>query len=179
MKKMGTGFAFVCAIVLSMTTWVGAKAESGDDEKQLLKSCMAHAKSGCTQWAMGGGSEGIPRGLTKDTKVELAADETYMLTGKIAIVMGKVFLHMDMNDYTWLSYDYRSKNPFYRIDDATSRWKKYEGQVKTVLATARYAIWAMSEDRYRLEIYLEPTADPIMDEIIPKSGKRGGDNSCQ
>ena len=137
---------------------------SETDDKLILKACMANAKSECTSWLKGGGSGEFPRGLVGQATAELADGETYILSGVIQIISAQnVNLKIDLKEFPWLASKAMKKYPVYRIDDSVARWKKYDGQKIDVLVTARTAVWTDNANHYVVEIYLEPTASPVIE----------------
>ena len=184
MKKLTKSWMILLGIILGFTGSVQAANNSDpvDPATKLLKACMANAKTSCTFWASEGGGGGFPRGLTRETTVELASGETYILSGRIQIISGQhVFLKIDLTEFPWLASTTRKAFPLYRIDDSVSRWSKYDGQYMTVLAVARIAIWADNKNQYTAETYLEPTAQPVLDfGSVRKYGKsRISKESCE
>lgn len=140
----------------------GAVFADGWTEKDLMKTCMANAKSDCQTWAtQGGGGGGFPRGLGAETKVELASGERYILEGTIIISNSSVYLNVDLEKQPWLSSRKRKTNPYYLIDDTLSRWTKYENKKITIVATAKAVVW-VSGERALYEIQLEPGAEPVI-----------------
>jgi hypothetical protein len=182
MKRLTKIGMILLGMVFGIASIVHADTDPVDPASKLLKSCMANAKTGCSNWVKEGGSEGFPRGLTSETTAELAAGETYILSGKIQIISGQhVFLKVDLVEFPWLASAARKAFPLYRIDDSVSRWIKHDGKYLSILATARIAIWADNKNRYTSETYLEPTAQPVLEfGSATKYGKsRAAKESCQ
>lgn len=167
LKWLGLGGVLAAALLLAMNL-------QADDD--LFEACMANVKKDCQSWAAKGGGGESPRGLTTDTKAELAINEKYILSGMVAIVAGEPFLRVDFNEHPWLASAVRMRNPFYRLDDVASNWKQYLGREITVVATAHYSTWADSQDRTVLEIYLVPGAQPVIAGLQPRPTSRQDDS---
>lgn len=135
-------------------------------QKELLRSCLANARTECERWAFAGGGNEFPRGLTTDNTVELAHGERYMLTGAVAIFSNKVWFNIDFDEQPWLASQKRRANPFYRLDDDMTRWKRYNGQTLTLIVTAQNVIWQSTDDKYSVETLLVPGSDPIVKDSV-------------
>lgn len=138
-------------------------------DNELFQSCMDSVKKDCESWALKGGGSEAPRGLTSDSKAELAINERYILTGKVGIFDNLPYLHISFEDHPWLAGRLRLSNPYYRIHDDASRWKRYRAKEVTIVVTARYAAWAKGDGRMTLEILLDPMEEPVIDAIQPRS----------
>lgn len=170
MKKsvMGWGLGVLAAFTLFSSDLTAmdrpARARPSDIglDDELFKSCMVNVKKDCENWALKGGGSDSPHGLDVATKVELAQGEKYILTGVINIDGSDAFLRINLKEQAWLASRVRVKNPFYRIDDSISFWKKYDGRKVTIVATARYRIGSSGAVK-TLEIFLEPGEDPVIE----------------
>lgn len=162
-----------------MKTWIfllalaagiaGTVRAEEPDSKVLLRSCLANARTECERWAFRGGGNEFPRGLDVDNTVELAHGEKYMLTGIISIFSNKVWFNIDFDVQPWLASQKRRANPFYRIDDDMSRWRRYNGQTLTLIVTAENVIWTQNNGgRYTVETMLKPGSDPIVKDFDPR-----------
>ena len=144
--------------LIAMILLVAMDSQAND----LFESCMANMKKDCRSWAAGGGGGEAPRGLTSETKAELAIGERYILTGTVSIASGDPYLRVSFADHPWLASKTRKRTPFYRLDDLSTNWKQYTNREITIVATARYSAWADSSGRTLLEIYLEPADEPVI-----------------
>lgn len=138
----------------------------------LFQSCMETVKRDCQSWALTGGGSEAPRGLSSNTKAELAIGDRYVLTGTISVARGTPYLHISFADHPWLASRVRLGNPYYRLRDDGARWRRYNGKIVTIVVTVRYSAWAQDDGRMVLEILLEPETDSIIDAIQPESRRR-------
>lgn len=164
-RKMGNGIFFaIFAVVMALGSH---QANAYDPAEDLLKSCMAVAKTDCSKWAAEGGGGGLPRGLTNGTTVELAQGERYVLTGVIAVVknsstqQNEAYLKIDLEEHPWLASAKRRSTPYYRINDDANRWKKYNRSKITGIFRAEGAIWSMGQER-GYEVFLTPTEGTVI-----------------
>ncbi len=132
----------------------------------LFQSCMNIVKKDCASWAREGGGSEAPRGLSENTRVELANTEKYILSGVVETQMDYIYLHINLRAFPWLASRARVANPYYRIKDSTANWKKYLGQNVTVLVTAEYAVWSQGGHTL-FEVVLVPGPDAIISALQP------------
>jgi hypothetical protein len=160
---LGLGGVLGAALLLATNLQAASSIDRylNDD---LFEACMTNVKRECQSWAAkGGGGEG-PRGLSGEAHAELAIDETYILTGTVDLYGGEAFLRISFAEHPWLASRARKKNPYYRIDDLPSHWKKYHGQELVIVATARYDVWK-DDGRDVFEVILEPSDTPVLPEL--------------
>lgn len=131
----------------------------------LVKACMNTAKKDCQSWALSGGGSEAPRGLTSDSKAELAVGERYILSGTIYVIDRLPYLRISFADHPWLASRVRVNDPYYRIRDGEVNWKRYRGREVTMVGTARYSIWSDEEGRPAIEVLIEPVADAIIEAL--------------
>jgi len=160
LKWLGLGGVLATALLFAMDL---PATETFGLTNDLYQACMNSVKPDCESWAREGGE--APRGLTKDTKVELALGERYMLVGTISIQGNDVYLKIDFNHAPWLASHTRTKNPYYRIDDAVANWTKYRGRQVTIIATAKYSVFKTSSGQAAMEIYLQPAPGSVIDAL--------------
>lgn len=165
LKWLGLG-GFLAIALLFAVDLPAYDSKFGDD---LFYSCMENVKKDCQSWALKGGGSEAPRGLTSDSKAELAIGERYILTGSISIFDNLPYLRISFNDHAWLASRLRLSNPYYRIHDDASRWKRYRGKDVTIVVTARYTTWSQGDGRMTLEILLDPMEESIIDAIQPRT----------
>lgn len=134
----------------------------------LVKTCMETVKRDCQSWAEKGGGSEAPRGLTSDSKAELALGERYILTGTIAVLDGMPYLRISFSHHPWLASRSRVSDPYYRIRDSVNHWKKYRGHEVTMVGIARYSAWADDRGRPVVEVFLDPVPDAIIAEMQPR-----------
>ena len=162
-------------VLMGLASLVSFTAGADFDPTDLMRACMANAKSDCENWAVkGGGGGGFPRGLGVETKVELAAGEKYILEGTIVIANNNVYLKADLEKQPWLASRKRKTNPFYSIDDSVGRWTKYENKSIAVIATAKAVVW-FNGDKAFYEIQLEPGQNPVLEGFV----KNDATQSCR
>jgi hypothetical protein len=162
MKSWFSGCVIAGALIL------GGLIGNANASDGLFEACMAGVKRECHSWAAKGGGGEAPRGLTRDTRVELANGETYILSGYIEFMSGEVYLGIDLHEQPWLANKVRVRNPYYRIDDAASNWRKYEGRDVTIVAVAQYDSWMEGSKRI-VEIFLIPaTKEPVISGLQKK-----------
>lgn len=166
LKWLGLGGILATALLFAMDLPASQSFGPADD---LFKACMNSVKPDCESWAREGGE--APRGLTKDTKVELALGERYLLVGTISIQGGDPYLKIDFNHAPWLASHTRTKNPYYRIDDDAANWAKYRGRQVTIIATAKYSTFKTSAGQTVMEIYLQPAPGSVIDALQELSGR--------
>ncbi|MBC7387108.1 MAG: hypothetical protein H7301_13225 [Cryobacterium sp.] len=179
LKKFGAGGLLAVAIMLLLNG--GAIARSGQASQpggafnDLFRSCMNNVSKDCKTWALRGGGSDSPRGLTKETRAELAAGEKYILTGEIQIDRDRPFLRISFLNHPWLASAVRVKMPYYRINDSAGHWTSLRGEEVSILVTARYAPRMDSSGHFMLDVYLEPTPEPLIQAIQPRmTGHRTG-----
>ena len=90
-------FGSLLALVFSMAVIVPAGADQDDNTNDRFQSCMNNMKKDCQAWALRGGE--TPRGLSGDTKVELAPGEKYVLTGIVNIIANEPFLEINLRKH--------------------------------------------------------------------------------
>jgi hypothetical protein len=168
LKWLGLGGLLATALLLAMNLQADdcLVTANGND---LFAACMTNVKKDCQTWAERGGGSDVPRGLTSDTKAELAIGERYILTGTILVTAGDPYLRIDFHEEPWLASQIRNRNPFYRINDLAENWKKYANQEITLIATAQYSAWADQAGRTLLEIYLVPADQPVLPGLQSRS----------
>lgn len=159
MKKL----ALMLTVSFALVAGAATAAEVRSEDKELMRTCMNNAKTECQKWAASGGGNEFPRGLSVDSKVELASGERYIMSGSISIFSNKVWLNVDFDAQPWLASQKRRANPFYRLDDDMARWRRYNGKNVTIVVTAQNMIWATSDDRYTVEMMLVPGSDPVVE----------------
>jgi hypothetical protein len=162
MKWLGLWAALAVAAAASVQASprsYGTDRRDGDD---LIQACMTNVKQECESWAAKGGGGGAPHGLSTDAKAELAIGEKYVLSGTIDINGDDPYLRINFRSHPWLAGKVRARNPFYRINDSVANWTKYDGRDITIVAFARYSAWKDRSGRMLLEIYLEPTDEPVI-----------------
>lgn len=151
-------------ILLGLLLIVGfatnSEAIPGPSE-QRFRACMVTVKQDCASWAVEGGGSEAPRGLTVESRAELAVGEKYILTGRIDISQNQPYLRISFQQQPWLASARRASEPYYRISDAASNWKKFQGRVVSIVVTPRYFAWSRS-GKTNVEIYLEPSAEPVL-----------------
>ena len=155
------------AVTLLFAADLSAQDSNAALDDELFQSCMNTVKSDCMSWAMMGGGSEAPRGLSNNSKAELAMGERYILTGTISIISNTPFLRISFAEHPWLASRVRLNNPFYRIHDDAARWINLQGSPVTIVVTARYTSWVGQDGRMMFEILLEPSADSIIDGIQP------------
>ena len=153
-------FAVVAAMII--LGGVSSTSVSADPSDDLVKSCVAVAKTDCSKWAAAGGGGGLPRGLTSGTMAELAPGERYVLSGTISIAQNEVYLKIDLSEHPWLASSRRKSQPYYHISDSVNRWKKYNYKAVTAIFRADAVIWALGADRYTYEIALTPIEGTVI-----------------
>jgi hypothetical protein len=106
--------------------------------------------------------ERVPFPLQKaNTHFELAAGETYLLNGTLAVMNGKVFLKLDFNSQPWLATDRMVSYPYIEvssIDPNTAR--SYGGRIVQVAVVAGDNDTAHGVSRpmdLKLRAFLPPT----------------------
>jgi hypothetical protein len=168
LKWLGLGGVLATAMLFvmdlpAMGSSSGSPALTTDYD-DLMKSCLSTAKKDCNSWAREGGGSEAPRGLSTDTRVELANGEKYILSGTIEANGTNLYLHINLHQFPWLASHTRVANPFYRIDDAAGAWTKYLGKNVTILATAKYTVFSQG-GRTLFEIALTPADQPVIDAL--------------
>jgi hypothetical protein len=158
MKSWFLGFAIAGAFFL------GSDARATD----LFEACMQGVKRECQSWAAKGGGGEAPRGLTRDTRVELADGEKYILSGFIEVSGGEVYLAIDFRAQPWLANKARLRDPFYQIEDSADQWRKYAGREVTLIAVARYDSWRQGGKLIQLISLIPEGEEPV----IPALQKR-------
>ncbi len=153
------GFAILLAAWVSMSGTSAIANSQEYDFNDRFKSCMTNMKKDCEQWALRGGE--TPRGLSGDTRVELAPGEKYVLTGIVNIIANDPYLEINLRKHPYLASASRRHEPFYRIEAPAAQWKKYSGREISVVATARYTAWESRTGKLRIEVYLDPADDPV------------------
>lgn len=168
LKWLGLGGMIATAMLFATGLSANDFIIGGDSPYELhtdlFKSCMVAVEKDCKSWAKTGGGGEMPRWMPADTKVELAIGEKYILTGVIEFIQSAVFLHIDLKSQPWLANRTRVGNPYYRILDTPANWTKYRGKRLTIVGTSRYAVYN-ERGRKKLEIYIEPAADAVMDAL--------------
>lgn len=167
---LGLGGIFVSAILAATSVSANDFGLSDQDPvrfpEDLFRSCMVHVEKDCRIWAKRGGGGEMPRWMPAKTKVELAIGEKYILTGRVEFMNSGVYLRVDLKAQPWLANRVRIKNPFYRINDNPANWTKYSGRTVTIVGTSRYAVF-YEGGRSRVEIYIEPASEPVIDALQP------------
>lgn len=139
------------------------EAYSGPSE-QRFRACMVDVKEDCLSWAVSGGGSEAPRGLTVESRAELAVGEKYILTGRIEIRQNQPFLLISFQQQAWLASAKRVADPYYRIADVASNWKRFQGREVSIVVKPVYFVWNRS-GKPRVEIHLEPSTDLVLNAL--------------
>ncbi len=168
LKWLGLGGVLATAMLFAMDLpAMGSNTRStsqSDGYDDLMKSCLNSVKHDCDSWAREGGGSEAPRGLSTDTRVELANGERYILSGSLETDGAGLFLRIDLHQFGWLASRTRVANPYYRINDTALAWKKYIGKNVTILATAKYTVFTQT-GKTVFEIVLTPADQPVIDAL--------------
>jgi hypothetical protein len=160
-KFSGLSVAAVWA-VLGLSLAGSALAEGKGRVRTRPSPCQGRICAG-----VGGGELPTPFEARNRT-VELAAGETYLLSGKVVFLKSSkvaealgvsAFLQIDLESHPWLASARRKANPYYPLVGPASYWRNHEGRDVRLNCEAQGRVLFVDDFGPQYEILLDPLAD--------------------